>query len=42
MCLAGSALCSGLTLGFFSLGRVRLQLLAQQGDVYAKKVLKIR
>ena len=41
-CLAGSALCSGLTLGFFSLGRVRLQLLAQQGDVYANKVLKFR
>jgi len=41
-CLAGSAICSGLTLGFFSLGRVRLQLLAQQGDVFANKILKVR
>ncbi|MDR4493044.1 MAG: DUF21 domain-containing protein [Nitrospirales bacterium] len=41
-CLAGSALCSGLTLGFFSLGRVRLQLLQQQGNVFATTILKIR
>jgi metal transporter CNNM len=41
-CLAGSAICSGLTLGFFSLGRVRLQLMAQQGDIFANKILKIR
>lgn len=41
-CLAGSAICSGLTLGFFSLGRVRLQLLAQQGDVFANKILQFR
>ena len=41
-CLAGSALCSGLTLGFFSLGRVRLQLLHQQGNPFARTILTIR
>lgn len=41
-CLAGSALCSGLTLGFFSLGRVRLQLLDRQGNNFAKSILKVR
>jgi len=41
-CLAGSAMCSGLTLGFFSLGRVRLELLDQQGNEFAKAILKVR
>ena len=41
-CFGGSAICSGLTLGFFSLGRVRLELMAQQGDIFANKILKIR
>lgn len=41
-CLAISALCSGLTLGFFSLGRVRLELLDQQGNAFAKAILKVR
>ncbi len=41
-CLAGSAMCSGLTLGFFSLSRIHLELLDKQGDVEAKTVLKVR
>ncbi len=41
-CLTGSAICSGLTLGFFSLGRVRLELLAKQGDIFANRILQFR
>lgn len=35
-------MCSGLTLGFFSLSRIHLELLDKQGDVEAKTVLKVR
>jgi len=43
LCLTGSAICSGLTLGFFSLSRIHLELLAQQGgDKAANTILCIR
>ncbi len=42
LCLTGSAMCSGLTLGFFSLSRIHLALLAQQGDKAANTILQIR
>ncbi|MCW5783384.1 MAG: DUF21 domain-containing protein [Nitrospirales bacterium] len=41
-CLTGSAICSGLTLGFFSLSRIHLELLAKQGDKAANTILQIR
>ncbi len=41
-CLAGSATCSGLTLGFFSLSRMHLELLVKQGNEEANIVLRIR
>ncbi len=41
-CLAGSAICSGLTLGFFSLSRIHLELLDKQGNQQAQKVLRVR
>ena len=41
-CLATSAALSGLTLGVFSVSRLRLALLAAQGDEAAKKVLALR
>lgn len=41
-CLAGSATCSGLTLGFFSLSRIHLELLNKQGNREAKAVLRVR
>ena len=41
-CLCGSALCSGLTLGFFSLSRVHLETLAEQGNQQARTVLNVR
>jgi len=41
-CLAASATCSGLTLGFFSLSRMHLELLDKQGNEEAKIVLRIR
>ncbi len=41
-CLTGSAICSGLTLGFFSLSRIHLELLDRQGDLAAQTVLRLR
>lgn len=41
-CLMGSAMCSGLTLGFFSLSRIHLELLDQQGNAAAHIVLGLR
>jgi len=41
-CLGGSALCSGLTLGFFSLSRMHLELLDQQGNEEARSILQVR
>lgn len=41
-CLATSAALSGMTLGVFSVSRLRLSLLASQGDESAKKVLGMR
>ena len=41
-CLTGSAICSGLTLGFFSLSRIHLELSAKQGDKTANTILQIR
>ncbi|GJL54860.1 MAG: hypothetical protein NPIRA02_19920 [Nitrospirales bacterium] len=41
-CLAGSAMCSGLTLGFFSLSRIHHELMDKQGNAEARTVLKIR
>ncbi|MCA9464757.1 MAG: DUF21 domain-containing protein [Nitrospira sp.] len=41
-CLSGSAMCSGLTLGYFSLSRMHLELLAQQGNRSAQAILSIR
>jgi len=41
-CLAGSAICSGLTLGFFSLSRIHLKLLDQQGNKEAQTILRVR
>ena len=41
-CLAASATCSGLTLGFFSLSRMHLELLDKQGNKEANIVLRVR
>ena len=41
-CLAGSAICSGLTLGFFSLSRIHLELLDKQGNEEAQAILHVR
>ena len=41
-CLAGSAICSGLTLGFFSLSRIHLELLDKQGNEEAQAILRVR
>ncbi len=41
-CLGGSAICSGLTLGFFSLSRMHLELLDQQGNEEAQAILRVR
>lgn len=42
MCLAGSAICSGLTLGFFSLSRIHLELLKKQDSPEAQLILTLR
>lgn len=42
LCVAQSAMFSGLNLAFFSLGRMRLEAAAQEGDKAAVRVLKLR
>ena len=42
LCLTGSALCSGLTLGFFSLSRIHLELLKKQHLPEAALILSLR
>lgn len=42
LCLAGSAICSGLTLGFFSLSRIHLELLKKQESPEAQLILTLR
>ena len=41
-CLCGSALCSGLTLGYFSLSRIHLETLTEQGNQSAGIILGLR
>lgn len=41
-CLSQSAMFSGLNLAFFSLGRLRLEAVAEQGNEGAKKILSLR
>ncbi len=41
-CLSQSAMFSGLNLGFFSVGRLRLEAEADHGNAAAQKVLKLR
>ncbi|MDX1411509.1 MAG: CNNM domain-containing protein [Nitrospirales bacterium] len=41
-CLCGSALCSGLTLGYFSLSRIHLETLTDQGNQSAGIILGLR
>lgn len=41
-CLVGSALCSGLTIGFFSLSRIHLETLTEQGNQPARRILELR
>ena len=41
-CLGGSALCSGLTLGYFSLSRIHLETLSEQGNQSARVILGLR
>ena len=41
-CLSQSAMFSGLNLGFFSVGRLRLEAEAENGDKAAQKVLRLR
>ncbi len=42
LCLTGSAICSGLTLGFFSLSRIHLELLKKQDRPEAQLILTLR
>ncbi len=42
LCLSQSAMFSGLNLAFFSLGRLRLEAEAEQGNVGAGKILALR
>lgn len=42
ICLMHSGMFSGLTLGFFGLSRLRLEIRAEAGDVKAAKVLALR
>ena len=41
-CLSASALCSGLTLGYFSLSRIHLETLTEQGNESARTILGFR
>ena len=41
-CITQSAMFSGLNLGFFSVGRLRLEAQAESGNQAAKKVLRLR
>lgn len=42
LCLSQSAMFSGLNLGFFSVGRLRLEAAAESGDRAAQRVLNLR
>lgn len=42
LCLSQSAMFSGLNLAFFSLGRLRLEAVAEQGNEGAKRILNLR
>ena len=42
LCLTGSAICSGLTLAFFTLSRFHLEILSKQKDIAVRSILTLR